>query len=59
MYQFASCSINEYIEKYEPVVIRGREDNCYHFDLTEDSAIERINNYIASKINKDIYLIHE
>lgn len=59
MYQFANCSINEYIEKYEPIVIRGREDNCYHFDLTEDRAIERINNYIASKINKDIYLIHE
>ena len=59
MYKYASCSIDEYLEKYEPLVIRGREDDCFHFDLTKDNAIERINNYIATKINKDIYLIHE
>ena len=59
MYKYSNTSIDNYIEKYEPLVIRGREDDCFHFDLIEDRAIERINAYIATKINKDIYLIHE
>jgi hypothetical protein len=59
MFILAECSLDEFIAKYEPVVIRGREDNCYHFDLTEDDTMARINKYVASKINKNIYLIHE
>ena len=58
MFILANCSLDEFITKYEPIVIRGREDDCYHFDLTEDNTMIRINKYVASKINKNIYLIH-
>ena len=30
-----------------------------YFDLTEDDTMARINKYVASKIDKNIYLIHE
>ena len=58
MYVFADCSLEEFIERYEPYVIRGREDDCYHFDLEEDDTMRRINRYIDTKIEKEIYLTH-
>jgi hypothetical protein len=58
MYVFADCSLDEFIERYEPYVIRGREDDCYHFDLEEDDTMRRVNEYIDTKIKKEIYLIH-
>lgn len=58
MYAFADCSLDEFIERYEPYVIRGREDDCYHFDLEEDDTMRRINRYVDAKIEKEIYLTH-
>lgn len=58
MWIWAKCSLEEFIEKYEPYVIRGREDDCYHFDLEEDDTMRRVNMYVDTKIKKQIYLIH-
>jgi hypothetical protein len=58
MWIFADCSLDEFIDRYEPIVIRGREDDCYHFDLEEDDTMKRVNEYVATKIKKEIYLIH-
>jgi hypothetical protein len=58
MYIFANCSVEEFILKYEPSVIRGREDDCYHFDLEEDDTMRRINRLVGSIKPKNIYLKH-
>jgi hypothetical protein len=58
MFIYSNCSLEDYIFKYEPLVIRGREDDCYHFDLEEDDTLRRINSYVDTKINKNIYLKH-
>jgi len=58
MYIYADCSLEEFINKYEPIVIRGREDDCYHFDLIEDDTMRRINKFIDTLISKNLYLKH-
>jgi hypothetical protein len=54
---FVKCTLDEYIDKYEPIVIRGKERDK---NLERMSAsIKKINKYIDSKINKNIYLLHD
>lgn len=55
---WANCSLEEFIEEHEPYVIRGREDDLCHFDLEEDETMKRINAYINTLIEKEIYLKH-
>lgn len=59
MYIYAASSLDDYLTKYEPFVIRGREDNCRHFNMENDDTMKKVNEYVASKIQKEIYLIHE
>lgn len=54
---YAECSLEEYISKYEPVVIRGKEKDKNLERMT--AAIEKINNYVDSRMKKDIYLLHD
>ena len=58
MYIAANCTLQQFINTYEPTVIRGREDDCYHFDLVEDDTMRRINKFVAEQKPKKIYLKH-
>lgn len=57
MQVYSNCSLDEYISKYEPMVIRGKERDRNLEGMTE--AIQKINKYIDTKINKNVYLIHD
>jgi hypothetical protein len=54
---YSNCSLDEYIEKYEPIVIRGKERDKNLEGMTR--AIHKINNYINTKVDKNIYLVHD
>lgn len=56
VYLSGFTTLDEYIEKYEPTVINGKT-TC-DLPLMEIS-INKINKYVASKIKKDIYLLHD
>jgi hypothetical protein len=56
-YLHSNCNLDEYIDRYEPIVIRGKEKDKHIQEVTD--AIKSINTYIDSKIEKDIYLIHD
>jgi hypothetical protein len=57
MWIYSNCSLDEYILKYEPVVVRGKERdvNLPNMDL----AFKTINEYVGTKVEKKIYLYHE
>jgi hypothetical protein len=57
MWIYSDCTLDEYIFKYEPIVIRGKERDISL--PTMDSAFKTINKYVDSKIEKKIYLYHE
>jgi hypothetical protein len=57
MQLYSDCSLDEYISKYEPIVIRGKERDKNLEGMT--LAIQKINNYINTKIDKNVYLIHD
>lgn len=54
---YSNCSLDEYISKHEPTVIRGKEKDKNLEGMT--AAIKKINSYIDSKIDKNIYLVHD
>jgi len=53
----ANCSLEEYIQKYEPLVLNGKEYDRY-LDKMSDS-IKELNKYVSTKLNKNIYLYHD
>lgn len=57
MWIYSDCSLDEYIEKYEPIVIRGKERDVNLPNM--DTAFKTINNYVDTKLEKKIYLYHE
>jgi len=56
-YLYTNCTLDEYITQYEPVVIRGKEKDKHIQPVTD--AIQSINKYIDTKIEKNIYLVHD
>jgi hypothetical protein len=62
-YLFANCTVDEYIVKFEPSVTYGtHNDTRMHmerkgYDLSNDPVI-KINKYINTKVNKNIYFKH-
>lgn len=54
---YCNCSLEEYINKYEPLVLRGKETDKNLRGMAE--AIKKINHYISDKVKKDIYLYHD
>jgi hypothetical protein len=58
MHFWANCTLERYIEEHEPYVIRGRENDCYHFGYRKEEVMQKINSYVDSKIKKEIYLVH-
>jgi hypothetical protein len=55
-YLYSNCDLNSYIEKYEPIVIRGKEKSSLN---ERQQSLNKLNSYINNKINKDIYLVHD
>jgi hypothetical protein len=59
MYCFAQSSLEDYIEQYEPIVIRGRENEYAHFDMPSCRNVSTVlNSRVDELIHKDIYLKH-
>lgn len=59
LYQLANCSLLEYIQNFEPLVVYGRPSE-EHFSLGEihGYVFKKLNEFIESKITKTIYLKH-
>lgn len=57
MWIYSNCTLDEYILKYEPIVIRGKEVDVRFPSM--DIAFKTINNYVDTKLEKKIYLYHE
>jgi len=61
MFRWANCELDEFIDKYEPIVLQGSSDESrtliHEYDW-ENDAIIKINNYISSKKEKNIYFKH-
>ena len=61
IYLWANCSMDEFIEKYEPKVLQGTSDDTriqmHLYDHTNDPII-LINEYIAKKVDKTLYFKH-
>jgi hypothetical protein len=57
MFLYTNCPLDQYISQHEPVVIRGKEKDKHLESTTR--AIQSINKYIDSKLEKNIYLIHD
>lgn len=54
---YSNCTLEEYIDLYEPKVLRGKENKQTLDCMT--STITIINEYVSNIINKDIYLLHD
>lgn len=57
IYIMANCSLEEYINQHEPIVLRGKEFDKNLDEMTEE--IKNLNSYISTKTEKDIYLYHD
>lgn len=57
LFLYCGGTLDEYISKYEPLVIRGKEKDKNLEGMT--SALAKINTYIDSQMEKDIYLFHD
>lgn len=53
----SNCTLDDYINKYEPIVIRGKEGDKNLKSM--DISIDKINKYIQKNIIKNVYLVHD
>jgi hypothetical protein len=58
MFLYANCTVDEYIDRYQPKVVNGTSDTVTINDLMSERSRKQMNNYIANKIDLDIYLEH-
>lgn len=58
LFDYSNCSLDHYIEKYEPLIMRGKNHNTKRVEWM-NSSIERTNSYIDSKMIKNEYLLHQ
>lgn len=56
-YIHCNCTLDEYIQTYEPLVLRGKNQDKNLPKMTQ--AIHEINAYVDTKLEKDIYLYHD
>jgi len=58
-YIFTNCTIEEYLNKYEPNVTFGRSVDIYQMDFNEDTDfLSKFHEYIESMVDKNIYFKH-
>jgi hypothetical protein len=55
-YIYTNCTLDDYILNFEPTVIKGKEVSSL---IQRQQSLNELNNYIDTKINKNIYLIHD
>ena len=60
---YANCSIEEYIQKFEPIVTFGTHNDTRNYMVSggydiENDPVIKINKYIETKVNKNIYFKH-
>ena len=59
MYSGINCDLNLYIKNYEIPFVYGRSNSDYFtLGASEGNFAEEFNNFLDSKIKKDIYFIH-
>lgn len=61
MFLWANCTMDEFIEKYEPKVLQGTSDDTrifMHLYDYENDPVIKINKYILQRVNKTIYFKH-
>ena len=58
MFIYSDCTLDEYIERYLPKVVRGVSNDILNPSFTVSQIQKNTNNYIDTKIDMDIYLKH-
>ena len=59
MFIYSNCTLDEYVEKYLPKVVRGvSNDMLKNRNSTLPKIHKKTNIYIDTKIDMDIYLKH-
>lgn len=58
MFIHVDCGLDEYIEKYHPVFVKGVSDDITDTNLLISQVQRRLNKYVESKLDMDIYLKH-
>lgn len=62
MFLWANCSLDEYLKRYEPLVVKGADDSTWverqYFEDQSQDVVYKINKYIESRITKKIYFRH-
>ena len=58
MFIYSNCTLEEYVEKYLPKFVRGVSNDVNGTDYTISKVQRKLNNYIDTKIDMDIYLKH-
>jgi len=58
MFLYANCSIEEYIERYQPKVVRGISPSVTKNKFMAEISRKKFNDYLDTKINMDVYLEH-
>jgi hypothetical protein len=57
-YIYSNCTLEEYLEKYQPYFVQGVSQDRTNHDLMISKVQSHLNNYIDSKLSMDIYLKH-
>lgn len=59
MFIYTNCSLEEYIEKYQPVFVQGVSDMVTRSKYYISSIQRKFNEYLKTKLDFDPYLEHE
>jgi len=57
-YIYSSCTLEEYLEKYQPYFIQGVSQDRTNHDLMISKVQSHLNNHIDSKLPMDLYVKH-
>lgn len=55
---YANCTLDEYLEKYQPLFVQGVSKDRTDHDLMISKVQTNLNNHIDSKLPMDLYLKH-
>lgn len=58
MWIYANCTLEEYLERYQPVFVQGVSDDRTDHNLEICKVQRELNSYVASKLTMDLYLKH-
>lgn len=58
MWIYSNCSLEEYLEKYQPLFVQGVSDDRTDHSFRISQVQRKLNSYIDSKLPMDLYLKH-